>query len=320
MSFSYHPPLSKKVVKKGVKLDVSQCKKIPLELRKFIDSVFADYPMQTIIGASAEEIMSVVGCKMEEGQHCIYHVFGGGNEVINDPHGMTLLTVVHDGHGRRPVLSPGIMNHKASDEESIILSDEFQEQQKRIMKNNKHYVDSNGNVHYTESPSRPIGSVYSFSRNKNYHSKIESVVTKHVKKYMDIEKPDNSLDNPVLAVQVGFFTYSNSKWGFRAKDTKQSHRICPDILIKKPQKNGRRLCIEIDGVPHRMSFADDRERTRCLKAAGWDVIRIRMDNMNPVTPYDIVVNETNKITYDILDELIEKIAIFYPEVKENKEK
>lgn len=294
--FAYEPPLSKIVWIDGFPvLDVSECDDVTTQVKRIIDSTTRVSTTQKIIGIPPESMEVIMGQPCTGGRLDVY-----GEKTPNDSE---FLIITNKGSGSK--IQFNFLRHH-QDNASVEMSQRFIEQRKNIQSRNPHRVSSNGSIHYTQQASRPIGSIFTFSRSKKYHSKNESVVERAISGIWDIHYPDKNVKNGVLAIQVGHFTYSNSKWGYAAGDSKASHRISPDILIVPTTKGGKKVCVEVDGAPHRGNEKDDTERTRCLNEAGWEVIRVRMDNQNPIGIHDVVV-QGNTVTPDDLIRIILKI-------------
>ena len=294
--FSYEPPLSKTVWIDGFPvLDVSECSDITSQVKKIIDSTTRTHTTQKIKGIPPESMKDIMGVECTGGKLDVY-----GDRFPNDS---GFLTITNKGVGSKVQFN--FMRHH-QDNHSVEMTQKFIEQRNAIKRNNPHVVSSNGSIHYIEQPSRPIGSIFTFSRSKKYNSKNETLVENAIKGIWSIHQPDKSKKNGVLAIQVGHFTYSNSKWGYAAGDSKASHRISPDILIVPTTVGGKKVCVEVDGAPHRGNEKDDIERTRCLNEAGWEVIRVRMDDQNPIGVHDVVVSG-HTVTPDDLVRIILKV-------------
>lgn len=294
--FAYEPPLSQIVWVDGFPvLDVSQCENITEQVKKIIDSTTRSDVTQKVRGIPPESMETIMGEPCTGGKIDVY-----GDSVGDDS---DVLTITNRGTGSKIQFS--FMRHHL-DNDSVESSPEFIRQRENIMRRNRHVVSSNGSVHYIEPASRPIGSIFTFSRSKKYYSKNEGLVENAIAGIWEVHQPDSSVKNGVLAIQVGHFTYSNSKWGYAAGDSKASHRISPDILIVPLSQSGKKVCVEVDGAPHRGNEKDDMERMRCLNEAGWEVIRVRMVGQKPLGIHDVVVSG-HTVTPDDLVRIILKV-------------
>jgi hypothetical protein len=123
-------------------------------------------------------------------------------------------------------------------------------------------------------------------------------------------KPASSVEADLRARIAERFDFDLANTAIRvAKPFFNNLEIWPDIIVPE-----LRVAIEYDSVGrHGLEHVGrheekDRRKDRMLRAAGWEVIRVRTGRLQPLGPHDLVVGSVSNRLIDRLDEELAAIA------------
>lgn len=311
MAFSFYPAGSEVVyTPSGEQLDVSGCSDPVRAVRQLWQSTGREFPLQVVCGLSVGQVNRFTG-KNIPGDSGVVTVPVWGDGVSWDPDDSGRLVVVLE-HGDVHSGVSVVKLPSVSRGEYPITDPKFIAARNRMRGYRRKVTDHpDGTVTIHNDDGHPAGCTENMSKKHESGSRLESgVLSFIVESGYPVLVHEEGLGSS-LGLKVTNFVYSNTKGGLMAGDVQESYYLVPDIVMAERRSDGRGLVVEIDGFGHLSNYDDDVNRTRALRAAGWEVIRLRLGGLIPVTANDVVCQSMSRPSARDLCALGDRISAFY---------